>query len=114
MMKKLMLVAILFAFAAFAASKTYHVTFQNDAWIGATQVKAGDYKVTVEDGKVTLKSGKTVIEVPGKMETVDHKYATSAIVVTPVGNKSQVEEIEIGGTNQRIVFEKTPIPTGGE
>lgn len=111
-MKKLMLFAILFAFAAFAASNTFHVTFQNDAWIGATQVKAGDYKVTVDDGKVTLKMGKTVIEVPGKLETADHKYQTNGVVVVNVGTRPQVEEIELGGTNQRIVFEKFSIPTG--
>ncbi len=113
-MKKLMVFAILFAFAAFAASNVFHVTFQSDAWIGANQVKAGDYKVTVDDGKVTLKSGKTVIEVPGKMETSDHKFATTGVVVITVGNRPQVEEIQIGGGSTRIVFEKASIPTGGE
>jgi type 1 fimbria pilin len=113
-MKKLMVFAILFAFAAFAASNVFHVTFQSDAWIGANQVKAGDYKVSVDDGKVTFKSGKTVIEVPGKIETAEHKFATTGIVIVTVAERPQVKEIEIGGSASRIVFENTSIPTGGE
>jgi len=111
-MKKMMVFALLFALAAFAASNVFHVTFQSDAWIGASQVKAGDYKVTVEDGKATLKSGKTVIEAPAKLETADHKFSMTGVVMITVGNRQQVEQIEIGGTDQKIVFEGVQIPTG--
>lgn len=113
-MKKLMLVALLTAFAVFAASNVFHVTFESDAWIGANLVKAGEYKITIEGDKAILKSGKTVIEVPAKLEPADHKYAENAIIVQTIGNKAQVQQIELGGKAERIVFTVTPIPTGGE
>ncbi len=110
-MKKLTIFVLLFALAAFAASKAYHVTFDSNAWIGATAVKAGDYKVSVEGDKATLKSGKTVIEVPAKLMTAEHAFVITGVVVTTVDGKPQVKEIQIGGTTDRIVF-VSAIPTG--
>lgn len=100
-MKKIMLAVATLALTALAASNTFHVTFDSAAWIGGTQVKPGDYKVQIEGDKAILKSGKTVIEAPAKLETVEHKYAASGVVVD---SNQKVREIQIGGTKDRIVF----------
>lgn len=110
-MKKLMLILFTLTLAAVAASNTFHVTFDSNAWIGANEVKAGEYKVTVEDGKATLKSGKTVIQVPAKLETAEHTFSMSGVVMKTIDGKQQVEEIQIGGSKTRIVF-ASAIPTG--
>ena len=107
-MKKIMFAVATFALTAMAASNTFHVTFDEAAWIGGTQVKAGDYRVQVEGDKAILKSGKNVIEAPAKLETADHKFASTGIVMD---DKQKVQEIQIGGTNERIVFQ-TGSPTG--
>jgi|HubBroStandDraft_2_1064218.scaffolds.fasta_scaffold142312_2 hypothetical protein len=107
-MKKIMLAVATFALTALAASNTFHVTFDDAAWIGSTQVKAGDYKLQVEGDKATLKSGKTVIEAPAKLETADHKFETTGVVMD---SKGKVQEIQIGGTKDRIVFQ-TGTPSG--
>lgn len=111
-MKKLIFLTLVLALVAFAASKTFHVTFDTDGWIGATEVKAGDYKVTVDGDKAVMKSGKKVIEVPAKLETVGREFQVSAVVMKPVGNKQQITEIQIGGSKYRIVFPEAAIPTG--
>jgi hypothetical protein len=111
-MKKLMLLTLVLALAAFAATNTFHVTFDSAAWIGATEVKAGEYKLTIEGDKVTLKGGKNVIDVPGKVEVAEHEYRSTAVVVLAVGNRNQLKEIEIGGTKTRIVVEQPTLPTG--
>jgi len=111
-MKKLIFLALILAVVAFAASKTFHVTFDHDGWIGATEVKAGDYKVTVDGDKAVLKFGKKVIEVPAKLETVERNYQVSAVVMKPVGNRQQITEIQIGESKYRIVFPEVAIPTG--
>ena len=107
-MKKIMLAVATFALTAFAASNTFHVTFDEAAWINGTQVKAGDYKLQVEGDKAVLKSGKTVIEAPAKLETAEHKFDTTGVVMD---SKGKVQEIQIGGTKDRIVFAPAS-PTG--
>lgn len=110
-MKKLMFAVALFALTAFAASNVFHVTIDDTVWIGATQVKAANYKIEVDNGKATLKSGKTVIETPAKLETADHKYSQTAMVLDTVNGNKTLKAIEIGGSTQRIVFEGGQIPT---
>jgi hypothetical protein len=107
-MKKIMLAVATFALTALAASNTFHVTFDEAAWINGTQLKPGDYRVQVEGDKAVLKSGKTVIEAPAKMETADHKFGSTGVVLD---SKQKVQEIQIGGTKDRIVFQ-TASPTG--
>ena len=107
-MKKIMFAVATFALTALAASNTFHVTFDDAAWINGTQVKAGDYKVQVEGNKAIIKSGKTVVEAPAKLETADHKFQSTGVVMD---SKQKVQEIQIGGTIERIVFQ-TASPTG--
>jgi hypothetical protein len=107
-MKKIMFAVATFALTALAASNTFHVTFDDAAWINGTQVKAGDYKIQVEGNKATIKSGKTVVEAPVKLETADHKFQSTGVVKD---DKQKVQEIQIGGTNERIVFQSGS-PTG--
>jgi hypothetical protein len=107
-MKKIMFAVATFALTALAASNTFHVTFDDAAWINGTQLKAGDYKVQVEGNKATIKSGKTVVEAPAKLETADHKFQSTGVVLD---SKNKVQEIQIGGTNERIVFQAAS-PTG--
>lgn len=106
-MKKLLAVAT-FALTAFAASNTFHVTFDDAAWINGTEIKAGDYKVQVEGDKAVIKSGKTVVEAPAKIEMADHKFPSTGVVKD---SKGKVQEIQIGGTKDRIVFQGGS-PTG--
>jgi hypothetical protein len=107
-MKKIMFAVATFALTALAASNTFHVTFDEAAWINGTQVKAGDYKLQIEGDKAVLKSGKTVVEAPAKLQTADHKFPSTGVVVD---SKGKVQEIQIGGTNDRIVFSAAS-PTG--
>jgi hypothetical protein len=107
-MKKIMFAVATFALTALAASNTFHVTFDDAAWINGTQVKAGDYKLQIEGDKAVLKSGKTVVEAPVKMQTADHKFQSTGVVKD---SKGKVQEIQIGGTTDRIVFQGAS-PTG--
>ncbi|HUA85715.1 MAG TPA: hypothetical protein VMB85_17765 [Bryobacteraceae bacterium] len=103
-MKNVMLIGLTLTMMAFAAAKSFHVTFDNNAWIGTSEVKAGNYKIQIEGDKAILKSGTTVIEIPAKLESATHKFPTNGVVMNTIHNKQEVEEIQIGGTNERIVF----------
>lgn len=111
-MKKLIFVTLIVALAAFAASNVFHVTFENAAWLGATQIKPGDYKITVENGTATFKSGKTVLTAPATIETAEKTHSTTAVLTIMVGDKAQLQAIEIGGSKVKIVIGQVSIPTG--
>jgi hypothetical protein len=104
-MKKLLVTFATLALAlASAADKTYHVTLSQPASVNGTELKPGDYKVQVEGDKAVFKMGKTVVEAPAKVETAEHKYATTQIAIDDAGKQAKISEIRIGGTATRLVF----------
>ena len=101
MITKFMLGIGVFALAVASAATSYRVTFFSPSNIAGTEVKAGDYKLEIKDGKAVLKQGKTVVEAAVKVETADKKFADNSIKY----EGSKVQEIRIGGTTTRLVFE---------
>lgn len=85
---------------ACAASSTYKVTLPSDTWAGDTQLKAGNYKVTVEGNQATFVSGKQKIEVPATVEQTSKKSSDTQLETS--GTKLQA--IDIGGTTTKIVI----------
>ena len=100
---------VLFGFATLAlavasAASSYHVTFYQPVTINGAQLKAGDYKVEMKDNNTAvIKQGKSVTEAPVKVETADRKYGQSSVLL----KGSQVQEIRLGGTDKRLVFQSS-------
>ena len=96
------------------AASSYTVKLTDSTWVGATEIKAGEYKVQIEGDKAQFKMGKTVIEVPAKMETNDTKYSTTQFGTRVIGGKNRLEEIDFGRTTSRIVFNTGSTTSAGE
>ena len=96
------------ALAVASAASSYNVTFFEPVVVNGTTLKAGQYKVEVNDNKAILKNGKAVAESPVKVESNDAKYQTTTV---RLAGGTQVEEIRVGGTHTRLVFEKTGVAT---
>jgi hypothetical protein len=100
---------ILLGFASLAlavvasAASSYNVTFYQPVMINGSELKAGDYKLELKDKTAVIKQGKTVTEAPVKVQNDSQKFQRTAVLM----NGMQVEEIRIGGTTTRIVFDKT-------
>lgn len=110
-MKKVLTAFATLALAvASAASNVYHVTLAQPASVGGKQLKAGEYKIQVEGNKAIIKSGKNVVEVPAKVETANRRFESTQVQIEDVGSKPWVDEIRIGGTTTKIVFEHTAAP----
>jgi len=90
--------------AAFAASSHYGLTLSSPQWVGDKQLKAGDYKVEFAGDKAVFKAGKTVVEVPATLQKSDQKYAHTSYESLD----SKMKEIDLGGTNTKIVFGSAP------
>jgi hypothetical protein len=95
------------ALAVASAASSYTVTFFQPVTVNGTTLKAGDYKVEVNDNKAVIKKGKTIAESPVKVENNDAKYSNTSVRLAG----SQVEEIHLGGTRTRLVFEKNGVAT---
>jgi hypothetical protein len=91
------------ALAVASAASSYNVTFYQPVMVNGSELKPGDYKLELKDKTAVLKQGKTEAEAPVKIENDAQKYQRTAVRL----NGMQVEEIRIGGTSTRIVFDKT-------
>jgi len=89
---------------AVASAASYNVTFYQPVTINGAQLKAGDYKLELKDNNTAvLKQGKSVTEASVKVENDSQKFSRNAVRM----NGEKLEEIRLGGTSTRVVFEKS-------
>jgi hypothetical protein len=104
---KLLLGVASVALAVASAANTYNVTFYDSVVINGAKLQAGNYKVEVNENTATIKQGKSVIQAPVKVETTAEKFHTNVLRM----EGSDVQEIRLGGTHTKLVFDKTGIAT---
>jgi hypothetical protein len=108
---KVMFTLTTLALAAASAASVYTVKLYDPVWVGATQLKAGEYTVEMKGDKAVFKSGKTMVEVPATLGTSDKKYGSTTLV----SSESKLHEIDLGGTKEKIVFgSEAPSANAGE
>lgn len=103
-MKKLLVAFAVLALSA-ASAKTYSVTLFQPSHIGGTELKAGDYKLDVQDAKVVIRNGKQKVEQTVKVESNDTTFNSTTVRYTVAGGKNTIQEIRLGGTKTKLVFE---------
>ena len=107
---------VLFSLATLAlgvasAASSYSVKLTGPLSVGAVQLKAGDYTVEMQGDKAVFKSGKKVVEVPATLGTSDAKFKSTSLLSAD----SKLQEIDLGGTNSKIVFSsEKPSTTQGQ
>jgi subtilase family serine protease len=104
-MKKILLSFATVALTVASAANSYRVTLFQPAIVNGTELKPGDYKVTLKENKAVLTSGKKSVEANVRQETADSKFSSTTVRYTDEAGKYRVQEIRIGGTNTRLVFE---------
>ncbi len=105
-MRKLFIGFATFALAvAMGASSSFRLNLLQPSVINGQELQPGEYKVELQDNRVVVNKGKkTVAESPVKVETSGTKYSSTSIRYTNGDGKYKVDEIRIGGTNTRVVF----------
>lgn len=93
------------ALATASAATHYSFTLDSSKRVGDTQLQAGEYKIEVAEGKAIFKNGKTVVEVPAAVQTGDTKYSLTSYQSVD----SKIIEIDLRGTNTKIVFAPVPV-----
>lgn len=104
-MKKLLLSFATLALAAASAATSYRVTLFETSTINGTELKPGEYKVTLKDNTAVISRGKQSIEARVKAETAESKFRSTSVRYQNGDGKYRVQEIRLGGTNTKLVFE---------
>jgi hypothetical protein len=90
------------AMPAFSDDLSKTVTFAQTFTVNGTQIKPGDYRVTVTGTDVKIEKGhKVLVDTQAKVEQRSEKYAENQVLFDSNGN---VQEIRLGGHNEAIVF----------
>ena len=105
MTKKFLLSFGTLALAIASAASSHKITLFQPSLVNGTELKPGDYKVTLKDNKAVITSGKTSIEANVKTETADSKFSSTTVRYTNGDGKYRVQEIRLGGTTTKLVFE---------
>jgi hypothetical protein len=90
-----------------ASAKTYDITLDNASKVGNVELKPGKYSLLVMDNtkvKFTDEKGQAT-EASAKVSTVDKKFQATQIDLKQVNGTAQVNEIDLGGTKTKILFE---------
>jgi hypothetical protein len=105
-MRKLFIGFATFALAiGMAASSSYRVNLLQPSIINGQELKPGEYKIELKDNKAFVNKGnKTVVESDVKVETSDTKFSSTSIRYTSADGKYKVQEIRLGGTTTKLVF----------
>jgi uncharacterized protein (DUF2141 family) len=103
-MKKAILSVCLLAGMAFAAAKSYTVSFLFPVTVDGMELKAGDYTFELHDQKIVIKHGHQTTEAAVKVETGDARYATTTVLYDNSAGKYKVSAIQVGGTNMKLVM----------
>lgn len=110
MLRKVVFSCAVFGLAV-ASAKSYDVKLYETAQAGNTELKAGEYQVSVDGQNAKIKIGKTESPLAAKVEAADNKYNATSVKYVVVNGKRQIQEIHLGGTKTRIVFtEAVPVP----
>jgi hypothetical protein len=105
MTKKILLSFATVALAAASAASSYRVTLFQPSIVAGTELEPGRYKLTLKENKAVITSGKTSVEADVKAETADVKFSSTTVRYVNGDGKYKVQEIRLGGTNTRLVFE---------
>jgi hypothetical protein len=108
-MKKLAVSVFTIAMAVASAATAVKVDLLAPMTVAGTELKAGEYKVTVEGNTATFKSDKKTVTVPATVQTGGEKYKVT--MMESAG--STLKSIHIGGSDTTIVFSTTAAVTGG-
>lgn len=101
MFQKVMCGFVFAAMAVLSAAASYNVTFYDPVVVNGTTLKPGDYRVEIKDNTAIIKQGKVMVQASVKIENNEKKFATSTVRM----NAGQLEEIRLGGTHTRVMFE---------
>ena len=96
-----------------AGAASYNFKIFDAVTIDGKELKPGSYKVEVKESTAVIRSGKDSTEVKVHTENSDRKYDSTTVRYSHDGKKNNLEEIHIGGSKTKLVFDAPKTANGG-
>jgi hypothetical protein len=90
-----------------ASAKTYDITLTSPTMAGATDLKAGEYKLKVEGSQAVFtdaQNAKSIVSVPVKVENSDKKFNYTSVESTDQNGVTSIHAIDLGDSNTRLTL----------
>jgi hypothetical protein len=102
----LMVGAVTLASLGIASAKSYDIMLAAPAKAGATELKAGEYKLKVEGSQAvfTDQENSKSFSVPVQVENSGKKFNDTAVESTNRDGMDQIQAIDLGGSNTRLTL----------
>jgi len=97
-----LLAAVALTVPAFAKPFAKTINITQNAKVGKSELKAGEYRLQIEGSKATVQKGKQVVaESEGRWEDRSTKASYDSLLV---GENGQVKEVRFAGQTRVFVF----------
>ena len=83
-----------------SAGAPYDITLLDTFSVGKAELKAGDYKVEMQGDKAVFTTGKKTVSIPATLGKSEQPFAATVFV----SQRSKLKEIDLGGTQDKILF----------
>lgn len=103
-MKKAIAVVLALGMSMAYAASSYQFTLYKATSINGTQLKAGPVKLDLQGDKVVIKQGKTSVESNVIVQNGERKFDASSVTYNADAT-DQVQEIRLGGTSTKLLFD---------
>ena len=87
-----------------APGSSFRVSITQLSVVQGSELKPGEYRVSLGAEKVTFTSGKVAVDAPMKIEVSPEKFNATAVRYSNENGKAVISEIRVGGTTTRLVF----------
>ena len=104
MKMRALFLCLLITAISFAAGSSYRVTLFQSSVVSGTELQPGDYKLELKDNKAVITKGKQSVEAEVKVETGENKFNSTSVRYMNAEGKMKVQEIRLGGTKTKLVF----------
>ena len=94
---------------ATAATKGYRVHILEDSVVEGNSLSSGEYRIELRNDTAVIKQGKQTLEVPAHSESVTNKFSDTELVY----DNHKLQEIHVGGSRVKIVFDGGDTTAGG-
>ena len=88
-----------------ASAKSYAVNLFQAVVIAGTELQPGEYTLNVDGDRIVMKRGKVSVEAKVRITTVETKNRSTSLTCNEANGKYQVREINLQGTNTKLVLD---------
>jgi hypothetical protein len=86
-------------------AETFWLQIYQPVYLGAKELKTGEYKLDLQGDKLTFKMGKLAVESKVKVESLEKKARTTTLVCEQVGDKLVIGAIQLKGRTTKLVMQ---------